>query len=339
MVRKMLVTCAGILVCDIIAANLPKISKPGEVTFTPIGIKLCIGGHSANVSIDLIKLGLQKGNVSSIGAIGKDIFGNFIEEELRKHNVVTHLERKEEVGTSIDLILVVKGEDRRFHVDVGANWYLNPDHVKSILEKEKPFIFYVGATGLLGKFDEQLSNILQKAKMLNCMTFVDPITPYKHGWEILISALKWIDIFHCNNIEALSMTGKKNLEESIKELLKKGVKLVIVTMGENGLIAMNKEVKIKMPAFKVPTIDPTGAGDAFCAGIIYHLIQIIQHKKLDISEISTNDLTLTLLEGEAAGAACVTDVGTTTAVTRENVDKLLKEQGSIILKNTLISKK
>ena len=56
----MLVTCAGILICDIIAADLQKISNPGEVTFTPSGIKLCIGGHSANVSIDLMKLGLKK---------------------------------------------------------------------------------------------------------------------------------------------------------------------------------------------------------------------------------------------------------------------------------------
>jgi len=76
-----------ILVCDIIAADLQKISNPGEVTFTPSGIKLCIGGHSANVSIDLMKLGLQKGSVSSIGAIGNDIFGEFIEEELKKYDM------------------------------------------------------------------------------------------------------------------------------------------------------------------------------------------------------------------------------------------------------------
>jgi len=251
---------------------------------------------------------------------------------------LTFLEKVKESGTSIDLILVVKGEDRRFHIDVGANYYLSPNHVKTILKEEKPFIFYVGATGLLGKFDEKLSNILQEAKMLGCTTFVDPIAPYKHGWDYLISSLKWIDIFHCNNIEALNMTGKENLEEAIEDLLKKGVNLVIVTMGENGLIARNKEVRIKMPAFKLQTINPTGAGDAFCAGVIYHIVQTMYHKKLKISEMSINELILTLLEGEAIGVACVTNVGTTTAVTRENVDRLLKEQGSIIMKNILISK-
>jgi len=42
----------------------------------------------------LIKLCLKKGSVSSIGAIGNDIFGEFIEKELKKYNVITHLEKR-----------------------------------------------------------------------------------------------------------------------------------------------------------------------------------------------------------------------------------------------------
>lgn len=335
----MLVTCAGILISDIIAANLPRVSDPGELTFTPDGIKLCIGGHSANVSVDLIKLGLPEGEVSSVGAIGEDLFGDFIENELRKHRVITHLERMREVGTSINLILVVKGQDRRFHVDVGANWRLDPEHVRAILRQETPLIFYVGATGLLGRFDEQLADILREAKMLNCITFVDPIAPYKHGWHPLLSALKWIDILHCNDVEASGMTGEKELEEAMEVLLKQGANLAVVTTGERGLVARTEKMTLNMPAFRVPTIDPTGAGDAFCAGMIYRLIQIMRRKRLGILEMPAEDLTRILLEGEAAGAACVTDIGTTTAVARENVDKLLKEQGAKVLKNTLISLK
>ena len=332
----MLVTCAGILVSDIITANLPRISDPGGVTYAPSGIKLCIGGHSANVSIDLIKLGLPKGEVSSVGAVGEDFFGDFMENELKKHHVITHLQRVREARTSMNLILVVKGQDRRFHIDVGANYWLTPDHVQAILKEEKPLIFYVGATGLLGKFDEQLVDTLQKAKKLNCITFVDPIAPHKHGWNTLLSALKWTDILHCNNIEALNMTNNKELKEAMETFMKEGVNLAVITMGEHGLVAKTKKFRLTMPAFKVPTIDPTGAGDAFCAGMVYRLVQMMRHKKLEMLKMPIGDLTSVLLEGEAAGAACVTDVGTITAVTRENVDKLLKEQGSTILKHTLI---
>jgi len=335
----MLVTCVGILVCDIIAASLPKISDPGEVIFVPSGIELCIGGHSANVSIDLMKLGLPKGEVSSVGAVGKDLFGDFIEGELEKYGVITHLERKENFGTSKDLILVVKGQDRRFHVDVGANYWLDPDHVLTVLKNEKPQVFYIGATGLLGKFDRKLANILQEAKSLNCVTFLDPITPYKHGWEPIISALKWADIFHCNDKEASSMTGKEKPENATKSLISEGAKLVIVSRGEKGLIAGTKEVMLDMPAFKVPLIDPTGAGDAFCAGMIYSIIQMTRHRRLEITRLPIKKLIRILLEGEAAGAACVTAVGTTTAVTREKVDELLKEQGSPISNQALASLK
>jgi len=55
-----------------------------------------------------------------------------------------------------------------------------------------------------------------------------------------------------------------------------------------------------------------------------------------VSDILAADLPK-LLEGEAAGAASVTAVETTTGVNRENVNKLLRNQGSNILKSALSS--
>jgi len=335
----MLVTCAGVLVADIFAADLPKVSGPGELTFAPRGIEVYTGGHSANVSINLRKIGLSEGEVSSVGAIGEDLFGDFIESVLKNHGVVTHLQRMREVGTSKNVILVVTGQDRRYHVDIGANWYLSLDHVQSVLVKEKPLVFYVGATGMLGKFDERLAHILQKAKGYDCLTFADPVVPYKRGWGSLFHALKWMDIFHCSGVEASSMTGEKDPRKAAKALIKEGVKFVIISMGEQGLIAKTKEVTLEMPALKVPVIDPSGAGDAFCSGIIYKLVQKTRYGPRDILKLSAEDLSDILLEGAATGATCVTAVGTTTAVTRENVDCLLKEQGQEILKSVLMTTK
>ena len=51
--EKMLVTCAGVYVVDIFAADLPKVSDPGELVYAPRGIEVYIGGHSVNVSINL----------------------------------------------------------------------------------------------------------------------------------------------------------------------------------------------------------------------------------------------------------------------------------------------
>ncbi|MFQ6095247.1 MAG: carbohydrate kinase family protein [Candidatus Bathyarchaeia archaeon] len=327
----MLVTSVGILVADIIAADLPKVSDPGELIFTGRDIELHIGGHAANVSIDLRKLGLERGGVSSVGAVGDDIFGEYIESVLERHGVVHHLQRVGGVATSKDLILVVRGQDRRYHVDVGANWYLSPDHVFSVLEEEKPAILYVGGVGFMGEFDEKLPIVLQKAKSIGCLTFVDPVAPYKHGWGIVIPALDWTDVFHCNNLEAAEITGEKDSTKAARILLDEGAKVVIISLGGEGLIASTRDTVFKMPAFKIPVVDPTGAGDAFCAGVIWGLVRVAYRKRLDITDLSEEELTRILLEGEAAGAACVTMVGTTTGVTEENVEKILKNQGSAVL--------
>lgn len=329
----MLVTCAGILVVDIIAADLPKISDPGELIFAPKGIEIHLGGHSGNVSIDLIKLGLNEGTVSSIGAIGNDIFGNFIEETLRRHGVIAHLQKVPNVGTSKDLILVVRGEDRRYHVDNGANQFLSPDYVLSVVKEEKPVVFYAGGVGFTTVLDEQLPGILKRVKGLGALTFVDPVAPYMHGWSFLIPAMKWTDIFHCNIDEARQITGEEDPYKACESLINMGASMVVISLGDKGLIARTKKNMFKMPAFKVSVIDPTGAGDALCAGIISGFLRRTGYEPSDIINLSTNDIIEILLAGEAAGAACVTMVGTTTAVTEDNVKRILEAQSEEIKRN------
>lgn len=333
----MFVACAGILVVDIIAADLPKISDPGELIFTPRNIEFHLGGHAGNVSIDLRKLGLEKGCVSSIGAIGEDLFGDFLEAQLKSQDIITHIQRVPKIATSKDLILVVKGEDRRYHVDVGANWFLSPDHVLSVVSEERPKIFYAGGVGLTGKLDECLPEILLKIRDLGSLTFIDPVTPYKRGWSFLIPAMKWTDIFHCNIYEAKQITGRDNPHEAARAIVEKGASLVVISLGDKGLIAETREKSVEMPAFSVPVVDPTGAGDALCAGVISGFLKKMNRKHGDIASLPLEDLVDILLEGEAAGAACVTMVGTTTAVTRKNVDKILREQGEILKRNVKVS--
>lgn len=328
----MLVTCSGILVIDIIAANLPKISDPGELTYAPKGIEEHMGGHAGNVSIDLMKIGFRKGEVSSTASVGVDLFGDFLEKILDKYGIVTHLQRIPDVGTSKDLVLVVKGEDRRFHVDVGANLHLSSEHVLSVLEEEKPIVHYVGGVGLTGRFDDELPGVLEKAKEFGCLTFLDPAKPYKRGWDFLIPSMAWTDVFHCNNDEAKEITGKENPKEAARFIVKKGVGLVIISLGEKGVIARTREDLFKIPAFKVPVIDPTGAGDAMCAGVIRGLLKSKNEKECNLSMFSNDEIVHILLEGAAAGASCVTMVGTTTAVSEENIANILETQADTMLK-------
>ena len=335
-----LITTCGIAVADLIASDLPRIADVGEVVFTPRPIKLSMGGHACNIPIDLLQMGLQGSEISTIISVGKDVFGDFIKRTLLGAGINSYV-YKAGVRTSKDLILVVKGEDRRFHVDVGANLFLDPAYVLNILKKDKPRVFYVGATGMLGKFDDELLHVCQEAKGLGAIVFVDIISPYGKNWNYIIPSFKWIDIFHCNAIEASHLTGRKDPREAARAISDKGVKACLVTMSKHGLIAKIGKTEVRMPSLKVQVVDPTGAGDAFSAGILFQIVQE-QHyavigKNADVLRIDIRDWLRILMYGSACGAACC-KIGTTTSVKPEYISPLIKKEGEQILKQVAKSR-
>jgi ribokinase len=321
------VLCAGSFVCDIVAAGLPSIGKPGDLIYAPQGIRLSVGGHSANVSIGLVQLGQE--NVAATGCIGDDLFGEYLEKELSRSGVRTYPEILTDVSTAKNIALVVEGEDRRFYSELAANTMLSPDHVLSALDETKPRVFFLGTVGGLRLIDRQLTEMLGKAQNRQCLTLVDIIMPNGGGWEQLPESLHLIDVLHCNDTESAALTGIDNPFEAVDELLRGGVAFVIITMGSRGLLACTKRLKLQLPAFRVDAVDPTGAGDALCAGLIHALLEA----SADKGRYHFTDegfLKRALLEGAAAGAACVTALGATTAVTRKKVDWLIKEQGKTV---------
>lgn len=319
-----IVTACGIAVADIIAADLPKISPPGKVLFTPVN--LCIGGHPCNVSIDLVQMGISPSQVNVVISIGRDPFGDFIRRMLKSRRIIVDAYESDK-HTSRNIILVVKGEDRRFHVDVGANEDMDPSHVLTVLKRRRPKIFYVGGTGMLGRFDERLEEVCKFARGMGCTTFLDIISPYGKNWDYILPALRWTDIFHCNDIELMNICGRRKLDRALEDLTEIGVGACIVTMGEKGALASVFGRRMKIPAFKVKVVDPTGAGDAFCAGIIFMLITKYR-SSLDegIQSLGPHEWEDVLRYASACGAASCTAVGTTTAVRREVVEEIYRKE-------------
>lgn len=325
------VTATGILVIDLIAAELKNVAAPGEVVFAPRGIKTRLGGHPANLSIDLVKLGVPGDEVVVIGAVGEDIHGEFVERTLRSYGVGTFLQKVRDVETSKNLILVVQGEDRRFHVDIGANIMLSPEYLREKSSHLLSQIFYVGATGWLGEVDNELPSILREAESRGQITFVDIIAPYRKPWSYLHPSLKHAHVLHGNDLEVSHLTGEEELENSAKVLNRMGVSLALITLGEKGLYARTNRWRVRMPAFKVDAVDPTGAGDAFSAAVIHY---ILQNRIMDLEDFSLDDAVDMLIYASAAGAVATTMEGTTTAVSRENVEKLLDSQADEIRRRT-----
>ncbi len=331
----MKVLCVSVLVLDILAVDLPKVADPGEEITSTKSIEVHLGGHAANISINLRNLGMRNGDVGIIGAVGDDVFGNLIEKELKKKSIVTYLQKIKGATTCKNMILVVKGEDRRFHTELCPVPEVN--QVFSILEKETPEVFYAGTTGIMDGFDTKLKDIFRKAKELGCITFIDPVIPH-HSWDYLHGVLKWVDIFHSNDIEAINFTKKDNIEEALNQILRKGVGMGIITLGNRGLLAANQEYKIRMPAFKVQAIDPTGAGDAFTSGLVYKILEIEREKLFNLRKLDKDQLLPLLIFGEAVGAACVMNVGTTAGIIRNKINKIFRNKAKKIFEKTDIKK-
>lgn len=321
------VLCSGSFMCDLIAADLPRIGDPGDLIYPPRGIQLHPGGHAANVAIDLIKLG--ENNVHAAGSVGADLLGDYMIDALEHSGVTVHPQRFEDAPTSKNIVLAVRGEDRRFYAELAANTLLEPGHVTSILEKTHPKLFYQGTLGGLRNLDPHVDAVLQSAREHASLTIVDVVRPYPGGWDTLKDALPLVDVLHLNDLESTALTGERNPHTAARALSEIGVPLVLLTLGERGLIASQGATLLKMPSFNVEAMDTTGAGDAFCAGAMSALARAGIGRD-ELRQLQPDPLVDVLLEASAAGAACVTTAGATTAVTRGNVDTLLTEQSEAV---------
>ncbi|MEM3504086.1 MAG: PfkB family carbohydrate kinase [Thermoproteota archaeon] len=328
------VMTTGFVFVDILATELPMIPGPGERVLVPPGIKIWIGGHPANVAVDLIQLGLRKEEVRTVLAVGDDLFSDFVQKFLRSRGVTYRLQRVKNTSTGISLILVIKGKDKAIVSDHGANHFLEYNHVMQSLKDFNPDVLYV-ASGILGEFDLKLKELLEHCAINDIFTVVDLRHPYGKDWSYSYSALPFIDVLHSNVKELSGITGKNELKDGLRWLSKKGVKFPIVSDGENGAIGLFKDKFIIQPAFNVRAIDPTGAGDAMCAGVIRKLSDIVNKRKR-IEDLSVEEAKEILLFAQAAGAVCVEEIGTTKGVTIERVNNIIKEQGEEIRSKTVI---
>ena len=326
----MSVLCSGSYVADIIIPGLKNIGPPGSLTYAPKGIQLSAGGHSANVAMDLVQLGRE--NIHSVGCVGDDYMGEFLVDALKKSGVDVHPEIKRGSSTAKNVALIVEGEDRRYIAELTANSLLSPNHVISHLTLIKPKFLYLGTIGGLKFVDKELDMIIEAATKIGALNLVDPIMP-TDDWSHLDHVYPLIDVLHCNFTEARDLTTCEDIIEAVKQISRKGVKLTLVSDGARGVVAKTDNAIVKMPAFKVEEIDPTGAGDALCAGVINALMS---ENIKRINQINLDDLLKIILEGQAAGAACVTGVGASTNVNSALQKSLIAEQGRGIIKNTII---
>jgi sugar/nucleoside kinase (ribokinase family) len=329
----MKVLACGTIMTDILSVGLERIAEPGEIVYLEREAEARIGGHPIDVGIDLVKLGFNPREVGVIAAVGTGLFGNYVKKIIKRYKIRAFWQEIEKIDTGKNIVLEKKGEDRRFHIDPGANWYLDPEFVKSQIKEHSPKIFCVrpGYSGI----DLYLEEIFREVKAQNSFLFLDimefhPARPR----EILLPFFHYADAVHCNEKEIMVNTGKENPEEALREILRRGVKVIFLTRGERGAEILTRDFRISQPKFDVEAVDTTGCGDAFCAGVVYKLIEYNEFN--DVRNLPQEKLTDLLTFAQAVGASAATVAGCVEGVSKDKVEQILKGQKERILNQTII---
>ena len=227
------------------------------------------GGSVANSMVGLSQLG---SDVGFIGKINDDDLGKKYEEGLTREKVQYFYNKKKEVTpTGTCLILITPDAERTMVTFLGIAGKINKQDIDEKAIKESEMIFLEGYLWDEGEpksaFDKAMS--LSNTKV---MTLSDQFCVERHKPNFLDLVQNKLDVTFANEQEITSLIDAKNFEEVIVFGRQLG-KLLIVTRGEKGSIAINKGEVIECDSKKdLKIVDLTGAGDLFAAGFLHGYI-------------------------------------------------------------------
>ena len=240
--------------------DLPERNTSGNVQSK----KSFFGGTGANVATMASALGVPTALVSYVG---KDLPTEFRALMERKGVILDELIAVEGQETPTVWIATDDGQDQIAYVFQGAmaGMHSYPLQVKAAKEA-------LAVHMMTGSPDYYL-NLIYQPYMLRKRKALDPSQEIHHVWdaERFVKALARSDTFFCNQSEmatALRYTGKTSPEELLSM-----VPVIVSTLGAKGARIYTRDEVVDVPPVKVKVLDPTGAGDAFRAGLyagLYH---------------------------------------------------------------------
>ena len=227
------------------------------------------GGSVANSIVGLSQLGDK---VGFIGKVSDDDLGKKYEQGLKKENVQFFYSKKKEViPTGTCLILITPDSERTMVTFLGTAGKINENDINVDAVKSSKILLLEGYLWDEGEpkkaFEKAINNSNKVAMSLSDLFCVERHKP--HFLEMVKNKL---DITFANEQEIMKLIDVKKFDEVVN-FSKKVNKLIIITRGDKGAIAINKNEVVECAAKKDLKIkDLTGAGDLFASGFLHGLI-------------------------------------------------------------------
>ena len=237
--------------------------KPGE---TVIGDTFLMnpGGKGANQAVSACKLGAD---VTFITKVGNDMFGKKAVNNFKKIGIKTDYIRIDKINSSgVAIIMVDKSGENSISVAPGANNSLTIKDVNFIEEKLKADDYVLIQLEIPKTVVEYLIEICNKLKV---KLILNP-APFQ---KISDYHLSQVNTITPNEIETEYLSGIKvkdneTAKKASEILINKGIKNIIITMGEKGAFYKSSSFEGLIPTKKVSVIDSTAAGDTFNGALV-----------------------------------------------------------------------
>lgn len=253
----------GSLNTDLVVRT-PRFPQSGE-TISGEDLQVFPGGKGANQAVAAARL---RADVSMLGRVGRDNFGDFLLDNLKSNNVDTHLVQRDDASTGTAIIVVDATGQNSIVLSAGANGKVSASDVEHasfstfrllLLQLEIPTPTVLSAA--------------KRAKENSVRVLLNP-APAKELPDELIALADFIipNETELNLLTGLPVNDILSAEKAAKALLERGAQNVIVTLGSKGALIVTKECRQHAPPFTVDVVDTTAAGDAFIGGFATKLL-------------------------------------------------------------------
>jgi fructokinase len=318
------VVCLGELLVDMFPAEVGR-SLTEVTAFRPKP-----GGAPANVAVAAARLGADS---AFVGKVGDEAFGHHLANVLRDEGVdVTGIRFDPKARTPLAFIAMpdVNSYEILFYRNPGADMRLRPDELdQQLLSGARAFHF--GSISLIQDPSRSATleaiRIARQAEALISfdVNYRPDLWSRSEARERVMATIPLVDMLKINEVELALLAGEGDLESATEKLLGMGPAICIVTFGPDGSYFRVAEGGAHVAPFQVETVDATGCGDAFIAGLLCELVVNQDWRR----QMSVERMRAAVRYANAVGALTALKLGVIPALPeRAQVDEFLAKSNA-----------
>ena len=265
MPKDLLIVAVGSINADLVAEKSVTAQRANYAYGS--NFEMNLGGKSLNVALTALAL---SNDVALISRIGNDIFGLEILNKAMKDGLITqYITIDEQAHTGIGHVRVDENGQYDTIVINGANWNLTEEDIDAFISDgyRPKFAIFNFETDI-----NLLKKIIPKFKQINSQIVIN-FSPIVNNMRDLLN-LTDVAVLNLAEAQQILESSESNPEDLLKKLKSLGPKIVVITLGGDGAVAMNSDgLVIKVPAQVAKVKNTVGAGDGFLACLIYSIAQ------------------------------------------------------------------